>query len=110
VTLSADDVSSYNTNAADSPLLRLPPEVGNQIWELLLCSTLINIRLGQDGSSIAHRVCAVAENYFGLAQRIKDLKVESETIPYGKHHRKCSSPPKLQAETWYSERVPSNSP
>ncbi|KAK3623067.1 hypothetical protein LTR56_021820 [Elasticomyces elasticus] len=49
-------LSNYNTNATSSPLLRLPPELRNRIWCLVLGGNSIHIA-GWDRADIVHSIC-----------------------------------------------------
>ncbi|KAK5712222.1 hypothetical protein LTR17_018035 [Elasticomyces elasticus] len=78
----------YETNKCDSPLLRLPPEVRNRIWSLLLGDKIIHIH-GSKGSKdqrrFIHSICKTPE------RDEKPASIPNHGV-YLPHHINCYVP------------------
>lgn len=86
-------MESYDINATDSTLLRLPPEVRNHIWRSMLGGKTIHITAGlnwQDNvSEIRHTICnnVIGDKDDALACKAKN-QVEPQSS-YSQRHLLC---------------------
>lgn len=95
---STDLFLSYEQNATDSPLLRLPPELRNRIWCMVLGGKTIHVNYMPsywsitDGTPRAvHSICQTSTDDHVFAADIKALEFEEEFtfVHYEDRHQKC---------------------
>ncbi|TKA52550.1 hypothetical protein B0A55_12778, partial [Friedmanniomyces simplex] len=85
----------YESNATNSPLLKLPPEIRNRIWHLVLggrtLHTYTHLRRGV--RHVGHSICRVPDDDEAIAKRIvrhNELSGEAEGFQlYHQRHSTC---------------------
>ncbi|EMC93098.1 hypothetical protein BAUCODRAFT_273785 [Baudoinia panamericana UAMH 10762] len=84
----------YKANATKSPLLRLPPEVRNRIWGILLAGKTLHIEAVKVKGTwkVHHSICCSSTNDVAEAQRISTIHRDvgfRALDSYADRHNKC---------------------
>lgn len=88
-------VPRYDKNATDSPLLRLPPELRNRIWSLVLGGKTIHVEFSfrprPKRLVICHHVCksALNERNFALSLKTNFGRDENYENSFALRHSQC---------------------
>ncbi|KAK5128737.1 hypothetical protein LTR85_000070 [Meristemomyces frigidus] len=76
----------YDSNATNSPLLRLPPEVRNRIWRYVLCGNTVRVTVRND--QLERAVCGLHSTPEEEALHCKQTNKDYHTS-YTQRHRSC---------------------
>lgn len=88
---------SYDENATNSPLLRLPPEIRNRIWQLVMCNKAVHIT--DHRYMIGRFQCAVCQQCLSPEEEAQDRKQKNgkEQRNYQDAHESCAQALHLSA-------------
>ncbi|KAK5128739.1 hypothetical protein LTR85_000072 [Meristemomyces frigidus] len=87
-TIAKNRLDIYERNATDSPLLRLPPEIRNRIWHMLLGGKTLHITT--NNGRPRHAICQGDTDDDDAADRIKGLENGCDRETHGSRHRNCT--------------------